>query len=147
MLQLDTSTPCPECGRYANRAITVDAVMVKDNKILLIKCGAEPFKNYWALCGGHIDWDETAEQAAIREVKEELGLTVTSIKFINYYTDPNRHPKQAVNFAFAVEVEGEPVAGDDAEEFRFFARDELPKELAFDHATILSDFLKMQEGK
>ncbi len=73
---------------------TVCAVIERDNKVLLVKRNHEPFKDYWCLPGGHIDFGETAQQAVIREVKEETGLTFTP-KFLNYrdelYPDINWH--------------------------------------------------------
>jgi len=137
---LKNNEPCPVCKRYNNRAITVDAVIIKNNKILLIKRGVEPFKDFWALCGGYLDWNETVEDAVKREVKEELNLKVTKSKFIGVFSDPKRHPKQCVNIAFKVEVEGDPKSGDDAKEFKWFEIDELP-ELAFDHKKIINKIL------
>jgi 8-oxo-dGTP diphosphatase len=60
---LSRDKPCPNCGRYACRAITVDAIIASQAGILLIKRGNEPYKGYWALPGGHVDWDETVEDA------------------------------------------------------------------------------------
>ncbi len=139
MLTLDNSIPCPECGRFANRGVTIDAVIIRAGQILLIKRGVEPFKGYWALCGGYVSWDETVEEAVRREVMEELQLTVVSLEFIDYYSDPSRHPKQAINFAFLAHTNGIPIASDDATEFKFFDLDSLPEQLAFDHKKIIAD--------
>ena len=133
--------PCPHCGVFPNRGVTIDAVIVNNGKILLIKRGAEPFKGYWALVGGYVEWNESAEEAALSEVKEEVGVTASITKLIGVYSDPARHPKQAINIAYAVEIEGEPQAGDDAVECKWFSLNELP-ELAFDHAKIVQDYLQ-----
>ncbi|MEE4376804.1 MAG: NUDIX hydrolase [Candidatus Competibacteraceae bacterium] len=57
---------------------TVGAVITtQDNgveKILLTRRNIQPFKDHWCLPGGHIDADETARHAIVREVKEEVGL-------------------------------------------------------------------------
>jgi 8-oxo-dGTP diphosphatase len=136
---------CPACGRYANRGITIDALVKRGSEILLIKRGREPFKDFWALPGGYVDWDETVEDAVRREVKEEIGVTVTSLELIGVYSRPDRHPEQAVAVAYRVEIEGEVQAGDDAVEFRWFPLDALP-ELAFDHAEIIGDAEKVRRG-
>jgi mutator protein MutT len=136
---MTVSEKCPECGHYNNRGTTVDAVIISDNRILLIKRGRDPFKNYWALPGGYIDWNETAEEAVAREVKEEVGLTVLSTQLIGVYSSPDRHPQQAINIAFSVTVSGEAKAGDDAREFKWIPIDELPEELAFDHKKIIHE--------
>lgn len=140
-MQLKNNEPCPSCGRYANRGLTIDAIIVRDGKILLIKRGAEPFKGFWALPGGYVDWDETVEDAVRREVAEETGLMVTSLELIGVFSKPERHPKQCIDVAFAVETMGEPKAGDDAVEIGWFGIKNLPP-LAFDHEKIIRDFLE-----
>lgn len=73
---------------------TAVAVIEKDGKVLLVKRNNEPFKNYWCLPGGHIDFGETAEEAIVREVREETGLNFKP-KFLGYrdeiYPDINWH--------------------------------------------------------
>ncbi len=141
-MTLSNDEPCPHCGRFANRGVTIDAIIIKNDEILLIKRGVEPFKGYWALCGGYVGWDETIADAVKREVKEELGVTATSVKEIGIYSDPARHPRQCIAVSHYVEIEGEPKAGDDAEECKYFPLDELPEELAFDHKQLIQDYLK-----
>ena len=131
---------CPSCGRYAGRPLSIDALIVKDGKILLIKRGVKPYKDFWALPGGHVDFDETVEEAVVREIKEETSLDVISLKFLGLYSDPGRHPDQSVAVSYVVNFIGEPKAGDDAEECRFFPLDSLPENLAFDHQKIINDF-------
>lgn len=143
MEELPNDKPCPHCGRYANRGVSIDALIIKDNKILLIKRGSEPFKGYWGVPGGYVDWDESAEEAVKREVAEELDLTVETTQFVGIYTDPNRHPKQTIDIAYAVTVSGEPKIGDDATAYQWADLDNLP-ELAFDHKKIVEDYLKIK---
>ncbi|SMQ60064.1 NUDIX domain-containing protein [Devosia lucknowensis] len=50
--------------------------IVKHGKILLIKRAFAPYQNLWTFPGGRMEPNETIEQCAIREVQEELGLTV-----------------------------------------------------------------------
>ena len=138
--QTPISLKCPHCGEYKNRAISIDALIEKEGKILLIKRGRDPYKGFWAIPGGHVDFDETMEMAVIREVKEETGLVVSKLSPLGIYSDPDRHPKQVIAVAYKVETTGEPEAGDDAEEFAWFSPDKLPPNLAFDHKKIISDF-------
>lgn len=106
-------------------------------------------KNYppgWALPGGFVDYGERAEQAAVREAREETGLEVVLTGLLGVYSDPQRDPRfhtlSMVYMAFAAH----PVrlkAGDDAARARLFSWNDLP-ELAFDHHTIIQDFINFQ---
>jgi ADP-ribose pyrophosphatase YjhB (NUDIX family) len=138
---LSNNEPCSHCGRFANRGVTIDAIIIKDNKVLLIKRGVEPFKGYWALPGGYVGWEETIAEAVQREVNEELGVTASSVKEVGIYSDPARHPKQCIDVAHYVEIDGEPKAADDAQEFRYFPLSELPADMAFDHKKLIDDYL------
>lgn len=133
MIPIQNDKPCPQCGRYNNRGISIDALIIQDGNILLVKRGVEPNKGKWATPGGYIGWNESAEEALIREVKEETGLTVKKTQFVNVYSSPLRHPKQVITLAYIVEVEGEPTKGDDADDVKWFPLDSLPTPLAFDH--------------
>ncbi|MCQ5362251.1 MAG: NUDIX hydrolase [Candidatus Methanomethylicia archaeon] len=63
---------------YPERPLVgVGVILVKDRQILLVKRGHEPNKGMWSIPGGLIKLGETAEEAAIREVREETGLEVS----------------------------------------------------------------------
>lgn len=142
---MDTSIyrtqPCPHCGAFTNRGTSVDMIIMQGDQILLGKRKAEPFKGSWGIFGGFIEWDEKPEDAVIRETKEESGLDVISMKLLGVYGDPHRHPRQVITLAYKVEVKGEAKAGDDIEEIKWVNKDAIPKDLAFDHNTILKDYL------
>jgi len=108
---------------------------------MLVKRGVEPFKGHWALLGGYVDWNETVEEAVKREVAEEANVKVISLQHVGIHSNPQRHPKQCVNLSYIVDIAGDPVAGDDAEEIRFFPIKSLPSDLAFDHEEIIKDSL------
>lgn len=127
---------------HKTRSFAVDGLIVKNQKILLIKRKGEPFHNYWALPGGHLDLNETAEEGVAREVKEETNLVTTSIKLLGIYSNPQRDPRQIVSAIYIVETKGTPRAGDDAVDFKWFPLNKLPKNLAFDHKKIIKDYLK-----
>lgn len=132
--------PCPCCNNFPNRGVSVDAIIIEEGKILLIKRGMDPFKGYWALPGGYVDWDETVEEGVKREVLEETGLSVKSLKFVGLYSNPDRHSKQCITIAYVVDVQGNIKVGDDAVDFKWQAIESMP-ELAFDHGQIIKDFL------
>jgi 8-oxo-dGTP diphosphatase len=130
-------------SEHKNRGLSVDGVILRGKKILLIKRGNDPFKGHWALPGGYVDWNETTEEAVAREVLEETGLKVISAKLTGIYSSPSRHPQQVITIGYLVETSGEPKAGDDALEFNWFSLGELPSGLAFDHNKIIGDALPL----
>jgi len=139
MDNLSRNEICLHCCRWERRGITADVIIKKDGRILLIKRANEPFRGFWALPGGYIEWDESAEDAAKREVEEETGLKIISATQLKVYSDPTRDPKQTITILFMAEAEGEPKAGDDAAEFRLFDINNLPENLAFDHRRLIED--------
>lgn len=123
-------------------SIAVDGILIKDGKILLIKRKNEPFKGRWALPGGFVEYGEKVEDAVIREFGEEVGIRAKIKKLVGVYSDPNRDPRgHVISIVFLLEGEGEPKAGDDAEDAKFFDLNNLPP-LAFDHEKIIKDALK-----
>lgn len=96
----------------------------------------------WALPGGFLDYGETLEQAAVREAAEETSLNVELVRQFHSYSDPRRDPrKHTITTVFIARAQGEPRAADDAAEIGVFAINELPSDMAFDHATILDDYI------
>jgi 8-oxo-dGTP diphosphatase len=121
------------------RPFACDMILIEEGKILLIKRAAEPWKGQWAIPGGRIEDDESAEQCLKREMREETGLEVESIKLIGIYSDPKRDPRGIIAAAYLVKrTGGQLEAGDDAGETRWFDLDNLP-DLCTDHRKIVED--------
>ena len=135
------------CYKYPHPAVTTDCIVFnkEDDKIfvLLIERKNDPFKDCWAFPGGFVNIDESAEAAAIRELKEETGLEVSKIEQLKAYSNPDRDPRERViTIAFIAESRNKDVkGGDDAKEARWFEIANLPP-LAFDHEQILKDALE-----
>lgn len=120
--------------------VTVDIVLCKSSKILLIKRLKDPFKDCWALPGGFVDENEDLEDAAKRELFEETTIKVDSLQQIGAFGKPFRDPRHhTVSIAFYGEVDDDTIAiaADDAKEAYWFSLDDLP-ELAFDHQEIIN---------
>lgn len=138
------TTPCPHCGQgvgVRNPFPTVDVVLYRPQSgILLIERRNPPYG--WALPGGFIDYGESAEQAACREALEETGLVVRLCGLLGVYSDPGRDPRfHTLSIVYIAEADnGEPCAGDDAKNARFFPLHALPPDIAFDHRQIITDF-------
>jgi 8-oxo-dGTP diphosphatase len=122
------------------RPFACDMVLIEENKVLLIRRASEPFKGEWAIPGGRIEDDETAEDCLKREMREETGLDVEPIRLTGLYSDPKRDPRKVIAACYLVKrIGGRLEAGDDAGEAAWFALDDLPKKLAADHKKILED--------
>jgi 8-oxo-dGTP diphosphatase len=124
---------CPQCGwiYFADPKVAVAVVVERDDKILLVKRGNDPFRGLWTLPAGFVDAGEDPSEAAVRECLEETGLHIRIVKLLDVIPG-QEHPRGAhILIAYRGEiVSGEPVAGDDADELGFFPRQALPP-LAF----------------
>lgn len=128
--------------RYPHPAVATDCVIFGFDgvklKVLLVERGGEPYKGMWAFPGGFLRMDETAEQGALRELKEETDLSPYYIEQFHCFSDPHRDPRERVlSIAFLALVKiAEVKGGDDAAQAEWFSMDEIPQ-LAFDHDHIL----------
>jgi len=141
--------------KYQIKAVTADAVIfsIIDKKLhcLLIKRGLSPFEGKWALPGGFLKRNESAEDAFKRELLEETGQSHTALnswREFKTYSDPKRDPRnndnyQIISIAFVGITNSEKidiVAGSDAAETKLVALDELTSsKVAFDHLNIIND--------
>ena len=136
---------CPACGakvkEYRNPFPTVDVIIELPEGIVLIERKNEPFG--WAIPGGFVDYGESLESAALRESLEETALEVTDLLLLGCYSDPARDKRSHnISTVYVAKASGTPKAVDDAAELAVFPIDKLPQPLCFDHAQILSDYLK-----
>lgn len=135
------------CYRYPRPSVTADCVLFGFDgsalNVLLVRRANDPFKGCWAFPGGFMDMDESAEECARRELCEETGLEVDSLRQFHTFSVPLRDPRgRTVTVAFYGLVRVCDVAGgDDAADARWFPLDGLPP-LAFDHDLILQGALK-----
>lgn len=128
--------------KYPHPAVTTDCVILTFHeerlKLLLIRRGIEPYKGYWALPGGFLRIDESAEECAYRELQEETGVTGCTIKQFHTFSTPSRDPRERViTIAFYALMKWQKATGaDDAEYADWIPVDNLPP-LAFDHHDII----------
>ena len=135
------------CYKYPHPAVATDCVIFGFDgvsiKVLLIKRGIEPYKGSWALPGGFVKMDETAEQCAKRELYEETGLLDAHVEQFYAFTEVNRDPRERVITIahYALVRLSEVRGGDDADVASWFSQHDIPS-LAFDHDRILRMALK-----
>lgn len=82
---------CPSCGHvaYLNPRLVVTALPVTDSgEVILLRRGIEPGYGRWAQPGGFLEIDETAQQGAVRETREETGLLVEPHTLVGVYSRP-----------------------------------------------------------
>ncbi|MEU6376130.1 NUDIX domain-containing protein [Streptomyces sp. NPDC046909] len=133
---------------YEPFAVTVDLAVLTVAEgalhVLLVERGQEPYTGHWALPGGFVRPDESAETAARRELAEETGLSDVSglhLEQLRTYSEPDRDPRmRVVSVAFAALLPDppQPHGGTDAADARWAPYDKA-RPLAFDHDRILAD--------
>jgi 8-oxo-dGTP diphosphatase len=132
--------------RMPTLTLTTDIVIftIRDERleILLIQRGNPPFQGSWALPGGLVEEDEDLDVCARRELEEETKVTDVSLEQLHTFGAPHRDPRgRLVTVAYYTLVRPDrlkPKASSDAANVRWFAVDELPASLAFDHAEIIA---------
>jgi len=135
--------------RYPRPMVTVDMLMLRfrEGKIelLLIQRDRPPYQGKWALPGGFIDMEETLQQSAERELREETGLENVPLYQLSSFGDPGRDPRgRTITILFGGFLPPPfptVTAGDDARRAKWFLLDRLP-DLAFDHSHVINTALQ-----
>jgi ADP-ribose pyrophosphatase YjhB (NUDIX family) len=125
---------CRSCGfiLYANPASASCAVVVKGRQVCLVKRKIEPYRGHWTLPAGYQEYFETAEEAAVREVREECGLEVEILSLLHVlYTTDDARKRANLTVYLARATGGSLQPGDDAEAAQFFPVDALPDLIGF----------------
>ncbi|BAW97532.1 Nudix hydrolase family protein [[Synechococcus] sp. NIES-970] len=140
---------------YPKPSVTVDCVVFGLNpehtlKIMLVKRGIAPFKGEWALPGGFVRLEESLEEAAKRELKEETGIENIFLEQLYTFGAPQRDPRDrviTVAYYALINLEDHPIHADtDAADVAWFPLDDLPQ-MAFDHQEITQVAIQRLQGK
>lgn len=131
-------------SQYERPSVTVDLVIFTLRQgilhVLLIKRRQQPFAGMWALPGGFVRLDESLEDAAQRELREESGVEEVYLEQLYTFGHPERDPRtRVITVAYFALVRAEQQrlrAATDAAAANWFPAYE-PPDLAFDHRQIL----------
>src|SRR5499427_3928410 len=112
--------------------VGVGAIIIEDNRVLLIKRGRAPLLGEWSIPGGVLEVGEMLREAAIREAREETGLIVDPGELLGVYDRILYDPDHRVQYHYVLidflcrQVGGTLLAASDATEVRWFALEGLP---------------------
>jgi len=126
MDQKTTSRSYPDLPRVA-----VGAVVLKDNRVLLVRRAKPPAQGLWAIPGGSVELGETLQQAAEREILEETGITIQAKKPVYTFDLIEKDENNRIRFHYVIVdlmadyISGKPLPGDDADEVRWVSSEEL----------------------
>ena len=136
---------CEQCGHifYINPKVVSGTLPVEDGKLWLLRRGIEPRLGYWTYPAGFQEIDETTEQAALRETREEIGCDVTLTRLFGIYSRPGA-PVNIVYLAEVHQAGGSPCTTGEALEVRAFAPEDVPwDDLAFPSTrAVLEDWVR-----
>ncbi len=107
------------------------AVVVEDNRVLLVKRTKDPDAGLWGFPGGHVEWGETALDAAARELQEETGVIASPVAYLTnidvVIPGPNGRTKTHYLLAavLCTDPVGTPVPADDVSGAAWFSCDDV----------------------
>lgn len=111
-----------DASKYDRPSVTVDIIVIRDGKLLLIRRGGHPFIGKLALPGGFCEPKEDLYAAASRELFEETGLRAEGLKQICCFSSPDRDPRtRIITVPFVCEASGDALAADDAADAQWFS--------------------------
>jgi ADP-ribose pyrophosphatase YjhB (NUDIX family) len=146
--QEDRERPtCPACGfiYYLDPKVAVAVILGDEQGVLLGRRCIDPGAGLWSFPAGYVNRGEVLEEAAAREVLEELGLAVRLTGLVGVYSERGS-PVVLVVYDGEVEA-GEPRPdGHEVSEVRRFALDALPEGMAFPHdRRVLADWKQARQ--
>ena len=99
---------CPSCGwvHYEHRKVSAAVRIVKDNKLLLVQRAIEPWKSAWHMPAGYLEVDETPQECAAREAREETGYEVMIGELAGIYTYEDDPRGNGIVLLYSGEISG-----------------------------------------
>ncbi len=139
---------CDNCGyvHYMNPVPGVGMLIEHDGGLVLIRRGNNPHKGRWTLPSGFVEFDESAEEAALREAEEETGLKTEIVELAAVNSFPEGPPTSGIMIFYRMKpVGGELRAGDDADAAQVFTPADMPKIPFRTHREMVAKWLQWQQ--
>lgn len=127
----DVQRPAPRREYPETPLIGVGAIIVESGRVLLVKRGHPPLAGEWSIPGGVLEVGELLREAAVREAREETGLTVEPGELLGVFDrliragDRIQYHYVLIDF-LCRRVAGDLAPGSDADEVRWFSPEEIP---------------------
>lgn len=145
-----TRGEAPECATHGPRwrlvrnAPCAEVVIVREGQVLLTRRARDPYEGWWELPGGFVDRGEHPTSAAVREVREELGIDVVLTGLVTTSVEESPYGDTLLITAYEAITDAEEPEPDPGEvsEWRWFDRDDIPEEMAGRDRERLVDWLE-----
>lgn len=144
MLQNRNGTQRPTCTAceyvvYHDPKVAVVAIVIQDEKVLLVQRAMNPGQGKWACPAGFVEYDEPPEIAVLRELNEETGYTGEVIRLLDVFPKKDDGLANIVIVYHVRVTAGELHADDDASDAGWFTRDTLPELVFYPSLTLIGE--------
>jgi 8-oxo-dGTP diphosphatase len=116
--------------------ICVDGILIKEEKILLLKRNVEPFRGFWHVIGGHVEENETLAAALTREFKEETDLDVCIGEVLGGRIEETFDRIKLIVVFKVYNPVGKVKLNEESQEYCWF--DHVPTESVYDYSKFLA---------